>query len=170
MGELDTNAKINRMIDDVNLIFPLFHRALVDPQDLTHNPTSSEFRVMMILVRRSAQPISTVGRWLGISKPNMTAVVDKLIADGYVERSPSAEDRRVIEISITEKGKRHMEACRSEAQESMKKRLSKLSAQDIDTLYYSLENIRQTLMKLNGMNDDTLLKTMKIHPPWEGKP
>ena len=169
MSGLDAGAKINRMIDDINIISPLFHRTLISPQELTHNPASSEFRVMLILLRGKSQPISTVGRWLGISKPNMTAVIDKLIADGYVERTPNAEDRRVIDISVTTKGKQYMEACRLEARESMKKRLATLSAEDIDSLYDSLENIRLMLMKLNGMNDDELFRT-KMHAHWEARP
>ncbi len=169
MGELDAGAKINRMLDDIHTVFPLFHRTLIRPEDLKHNPTSSEFRVLLFLMRRNTQPISTIGAWLGISKPNMTAVLDKLIEDGYAERRPSSEDRRVIEISITASGRRHMEACKAEARASMKKRLSTLSAEDIDSLYVSLENIRIMLMKLNGMTEDNLKAMLEKNPPWGPK-
>lgn len=159
------NAKMNRMLDNIHLIFPLFNRALLKPEELTHNPISPEFRVMLILILRNSQPISTIGGWLGISKSNMTAVIDKLIALGYIERRPSTEDRRIIDISITAEGRRYMEACKTEARESVKKRLSTLSTEDIDSLYASLENIRLILMKLSGMNDDNIKTLIENDPP-----
>jgi DNA-binding MarR family transcriptional regulator len=85
------SAKMNRMLDNIHLILPLFSRALLKPKELTHNPVSTEFRVMLFLVLRNSQPISTIGGLLGISRPNMTAVIDKLIAYGYVEREISTE-------------------------------------------------------------------------------
>ena len=162
----DLSAKMNRMLDNIHLIFPLFNRALLKPEELTHNPMSSEFRVMLFLILRDSQPISTIGRLLGLSKPSMTAVIDRLIAYGYVERRPSTEDRRIIDISVTAEGRRYMEACKTEACESVKKRLSTLSMEDIDSLCASLENIRLTLMKLSGMNDDNLVILIEKDPPW----
>lgn len=159
------NAKMNRMLDNIHLIFPLFNRALLKPEELTHNPMSPEFRVMLVLILRNSQPISMIGGWLGISRPNMTAVLDKLIAHGYIERRSSTEDRRIIDISITAEGRRYMEACKTEARESVKKRLSTLSTEDIDSLYASLENIRLILMKLSGMNDDNIKNLIENGPP-----
>jgi DNA-binding MarR family transcriptional regulator len=36
--------------------------------------------------------------------PDITRLVDRLIKRGLVKRSPGRNDRRVVEISITEKG------------------------------------------------------------------
>jgi DNA-binding MarR family transcriptional regulator len=124
---------------------------------------------MLFLILRDSQPISTIGGLLGISKPNMTAVIDRLIAYGYVERRPSTEDRRIIDISVTTEGRRYMEACKTEACESVRKRLSTLSTEDIDSLCASLENIRLTLMKLSGMNDDNLVTLIEKDTPWGRK-
>ena len=166
MSGSDTGAKMNRMLDNMQLIFPLFNRALLKPEELAHNPMSPDFRVMLFLILRDSQPISTVGGLLGISKPYMTAVIDKLIARGYVERRPSTEDRRIIDISITVEGRHYMEECKTEARESVKKRLSTLSTEDIDSLYASLENIRLMLMKLSGMNADNAKSLIEKGPAW----
>jgi DNA-binding MarR family transcriptional regulator len=166
MDKPDVDAKMNRMLDNMHLIFPLLNRALLKPEELTHNPRSPEFRVMLFLMLRNAQPISKVGRWLGISKPNMTAVIDKLIASGYVERRSNTKDRRIIDVYITAKGRHHVETCKAEACEWVKKRLSTLSPEDIDSLYMSLETLRLTLMKLSGMNDDSMKTWIEKDRPW----
>ena len=166
MSGSDTGAKMNRMLDNIQLIFPLFNRALLKPVELAHNPMSPDFRVMLFLILRNSQPISTIGGLLGISKPYMTAVIDKLIARGYVERRPRTEDRRIIDISITVEGRHYMKECKTEARESVKKRLSTLSTEDIDSLYASLENIRLMLMKLSRMNADNAKTLIEKGPAW----
>ncbi len=45
-----------------------------------------------------------LARHFGISKPSVTAIVDKLIQKGYLERVQSDADRRVFHVHLTEKG------------------------------------------------------------------
>jgi DNA-binding MarR family transcriptional regulator len=45
-----------------------------------------------------------LARQFGISKPSVTAIVDKLIQKGYLERVQSDADRRVFHVHLTEKG------------------------------------------------------------------
>jgi hypothetical protein len=51
----------------------------------------------------------------------------------------------------------------------VKKRLSRLSTEDIDSLYASLENIRLMLMKLSGMNADNVETLIEKGPEWRPK-
>ncbi len=165
MGEIVGSERIDRMLDDIYLVIPLFHRTVLKLDGLTHSSANSEFKVLMILMRHDTVPTSRIGAWLGVSKPNMTAVIDNLITDGFVERKPNLKDRRVIDISITEKGKKYMFECWNEVRESVKKKLSSLSEQEIDSLYTSLENIRVILMKLNEIGKENSIQSMGA--PWE---
>jgi DNA-binding MarR family transcriptional regulator len=47
---------------------------------------------------------SDLARRLEVSKPSVTAIVDKLVQKGYVERVQSAEDKRAYHILLTAKG------------------------------------------------------------------
>jgi MarR family transcriptional regulator, organic hydroperoxide resistance regulator len=44
----------------------------------------------------------------GVSPPSATRMLDGLERDGIVERSPSAEDRRQVTVSLTPEGKRQL--------------------------------------------------------------
>ena len=44
-----------------------------------------------------------------VSNGNTTAVVDRLEHDGLVTRTPSAADRRVVHVALTDAGRRHFE-------------------------------------------------------------
>ena len=143
--------RMDRMLDNIYNIIPLFHRTILKVDNVSHNPMSSEFKVMGIVMRHGSLPMSRVGLWLGISKPNMTAIIDKLIEERRVERRTDSKDRRIIEVALTAEGKKFMQDCWREARESMRTKLSTLSQDEMDALYTSLENIRVILPKIKEM-------------------
>jgi DNA-binding MarR family transcriptional regulator len=151
MGEASTREKMDSMLNDIYTIIPLFHRTILKVDNLSYNPMSSEFKAMGILMRHGPLPMSRIGLWLGISKPNMTAIIDKLIEEKRVERKTDLKDRRIIEVSLTADGKKLIQDCWKEARESMRTKLSLLSQAELDTLYTSLENIREILSKIQEM-------------------
>jgi DNA-binding MarR family transcriptional regulator len=148
MGE---GSSVDKMLDNIYSIVPLFHRTILRVENQGHNPMSSDFKVMGILMRHGPLPMSKIGIWLGISKPNMTSIIDRLITEGWVERKQDQKDRRVIEVGLTPQGKMYMEDRWKEARESARKKLSTLSEEERKTLYASLESVRVILSKLNEM-------------------
>ena len=151
MVEGSSVEKMDKMLDDIYSIVPLFHRTILRVENQGHNPLSSDFKVMGILMRHGPLPMSKIGIWLGISKPNMTSIIDRLITEGWVERKQDQKDRRVIEVGLTPHGKMYMEDRWKEARESARKKLSTLSEEERKTLYASLESVRVILSKLNEM-------------------
>ena len=142
---------MDRMLDDIYSVVPLFHRTLLSVESQGYNPNSSDFRVLGILMRHGPLPMSRIGECLGISKPNMTSVIDRLIVEGWVERRQDQKDRRIIEVGLTPQGKIYVEDKWREARESARKKLSTLSEEERKTLYASLESVRVILSKLNEM-------------------
>jgi len=47
--------------------------------------------------------MSEIGKHLGIPKPNVTALIDKLIDEKLSERLPDKTDRRIIKIKLRRK-------------------------------------------------------------------
>ncbi|MBP7341855.1 MAG: MarR family transcriptional regulator [Syntrophaceae bacterium] len=47
-----------------------------------------------------------IARVLHFSKPSVTAIVDKLVEKGYVEKCQSDEDRRSFHVHLTARGRR----------------------------------------------------------------
>jgi DNA-binding MarR family transcriptional regulator len=46
-----------------------------------------------------------LGDWVGVAKGSFTQVVDKLVEENLAKRERSHEDRRVVILSITKKGR-----------------------------------------------------------------
>ena len=65
----------------------------------------NEFIVLRILNRTNKEMVSRVANELNVSNSHITAVTEKLINKGFVTRSRSTSDRRVVYLEITEQGK-----------------------------------------------------------------
>jgi DNA-binding MarR family transcriptional regulator len=115
-------------------ILPLIHRKLLKVEFERINPNLSRlhFIILRILNDHSQLPISEVGKNLFIPKPQMTALVDRLIQFGMVERMPDAEDRRVVNINLTDSGKKALEECDKLIRNSIRQKLSSLTAEDLE--------------------------------------
>jgi len=69
----------------------------------------SELRVLMCLKEEGcgghkSRTISELSKQLQVTSPTVTQMVNHLISNGYLMRTPNSKDRRVRHISLTEKG------------------------------------------------------------------
>lgn len=73
--------------------------------------STAAFNVLMILSRsgEGGCPMYELGELLLVSRANVTGLVGCLERRGLVERAPSAEDRRVRLVRLTESGARMLE-------------------------------------------------------------
>lgn len=80
-----------------------YHNKQLSEFDLT----LPQFNILRIL-RGAGEPLSIkeVKERMIEKSPNTTRLIDKLIAKGMVDRSRCTDDRRVVHIEITDKGRK----------------------------------------------------------------
>ena len=95
------NEVLVRLFRNINVIE---ERAICtgDYKDVTAN----EMHVSEAIDMEEARNMSSVARSLGVTTGTLTIAVNSLVKKGYVERARSEEDRRVVLVSLSEKGKR----------------------------------------------------------------
>ncbi|MEX0827517.1 MAG: MarR family transcriptional regulator [Haliea sp.] len=73
----------------------------------TYKQSMSRFDVLSQLDRCDPEwlPIGKLAKQLLSSRGNITRLVDRMIAEGLVDRRPSPEDRRIIQVGLTNKGR-----------------------------------------------------------------
>ena len=154
MTEEIKEEKLEGIADSFLLFFPLFYRKFLRVASWKNrvNPINTQFQVLAIVLHSGNLQTSEIGRRLGISSPNMTPLIDRLIEKGYAERLSGSEDRRVIKIAITEKGRRFVAGRRRLMRNEIKKNLSTLSIEDVSTLSGAIETFRQVIGRVgNGL-------------------
>ncbi|MEC0244934.1 MarR family winged helix-turn-helix transcriptional regulator [Paenibacillus chitinolyticus] len=67
--------------------------------------SKSQFLILEKLVKEGPQKVSSLAEALFITAGAITGMSDKLIAGGYAERIRTEEDRRVVFLDVTDKGR-----------------------------------------------------------------
>ncbi|MGB9979631.1 MarR family winged helix-turn-helix transcriptional regulator [Methanobacterium sp.] len=146
--------EFQRIVDNILIYYPLFYRKIKTSMSQEkrlkyYNKPLGYYQVLGTLINTgSSLSISEIGKMLYISKPNMTALIDKLVKDGNVNRSRSSEDRRIIKVEITEEGRNFMFHAQKSVEINIKENLSNLDSTEIQILNESLENIRKLFIKI----------------------
>ena len=80
-----------------------------------------------------------------VSAPAMTKHVDRLERDGLVERTPSADDKRRIGLTLTEQGRRVLRRVRSRRTAWLATRLRALDADELLAVEAAIEPLSRLL-------------------------
>jgi DNA-binding MarR family transcriptional regulator len=132
------------------LIFRLVRRklAVTAMADSDVNLTLLHFEIMRVLKQEGTMHVAKIGEKLLIAKAQMTHLIDKLVELGFVEREIGSVDRRIMNISLTTKGRKCTEEQDTLILNAMRDNMSALSEKELETLSGSLLNLRDTLFKI----------------------
>ena len=78
----------------------------------------------------------------------MTTLADTLIENGWAERHHDPDDRRVINLTITPQGKKHLQQAFEIYRTDVKSLISRLDDRDLQRPVCILEDIQQIFAKL----------------------
>jgi MarR family 2-MHQ and catechol resistance regulon transcriptional repressor len=108
-----------------------------------HGLTAQQFNILRIL-RGAGEPLSTLQiRQRMLDKMSDTSrIVDRLIIKGLVKKNVSKVDKRLVDVSITDKGKKLL-AKLDGHQDEMDAILNNLSDSEAKTLNKLLDKIRE---------------------------
>jgi len=139
-----------KISDDLIALLPFYHNKIFRLQQGVSGMQVAQYRTLGVLLReKSPLSMSELGKRFYISKPYMTVLVDQLIRDGHVERLRDPKDRRIVNISITQKGARHLKQAASLYRETLRELLATLDSQDLEELASSLSTIRKIIARID---------------------
>lgn len=111
--------------------------------------TMPQYSLLLAAMYGDATTLGGLADELNCSRGNLTGVADRLERDGWLVRERSAEDRRVVNIRLTEKGTKVWEIKRELAKEMAE--LAKVwTAEERIALVRSLERIYTDLKENQG--------------------
>ena len=128
------------LVNLFNEIMDIEARAIITPEfkDITNN----DMHVIEAVGIGDPRNMSAVAKLLSITVGTLTIAVNNLVKKGYIERVRSKEERRVVLVSLTEKGKKAYQHHKRFHEEMVQSLLKGLSDQEISTLVTALTNLR----------------------------
>ncbi len=106
------------------------------------------FEIMMVLEEAGTQHIAEIGEKLLIPKPQMTFLIDRLVSLEIVERRTDETDRRLSNVSLTDKGKAILKEKDRVLRANFTEKLSRLTGDELQQLAESLRRLRDILSRL----------------------
>ena len=106
-----------------------------------HGLTMWGYVVLSALDRSSMRTQAALAAAIGADKTRIIRTLDDLQDDGYIERRPDPDDRRVRLLAITDAGRRVKDAVQGEIQSGEERWLGELSADERRTFLRVLERL-----------------------------
>ena len=103
-------------------------------QDLQINFSQQHYMILKLLEGNKHLYVTEIVDILGITKPQMTSLIDKLIYMGYVNRTNDLNDRRKIYISTTKEGENITSEINDIIDKQIDTHLIKLSQEELEAL------------------------------------
>ena len=141
MGMDDSYKMINQtLVSLINEIWELEEKAIITDEfkDLTNN----DMHVIEAVGIREPRNMSSVAKTLGITVGTLTISINGLVKKGYVHRVRSDADRRVVLVSLTEKGEKAYHHHEKFHEDMIQSLLKDLSEEETKTLVSALTNLR----------------------------
>jgi len=146
----DWDSKIGFLFHDV----ARFRSIVFDDFMQSHDLTRAQWWVLANLYRRDGQTQRELAKRMDIGAVTMSGLVDRLEAQGWVERRDDPKDRRVKRIWLTRRAEDIRPTVVKGVNQLNRTSLKGLSNEQIETLVDMLRVIRGNLLtELNGQNE-----------------
>ncbi len=145
---------LDSVVKDLLSITPLIRRSIQRKvvrtafAQIEEDITLPHLEIMKILQEEGTKYIAEIGERLQIPKSQMTHLIDKLEDLEIVARHADTTDRRIINIMLTDKGRRIIEELDQVIKGSIKVKLSFLTEEELRELSVSLKKLGDILSKL----------------------
>ena len=106
------------------------------------------FEIMKLLKEAGTLHVAEIGERLQIAKAQMTHLIDKLVDLNMVDRDTDEADRRTINVTLTDKGRKFIELHKIKIVNAVREYISCLEDEELEELSRSLRILRDTLLKL----------------------
>lgn len=146
-----TSEKAEKLVHLIFRTAPPFRKNYIKPPEQAKNlPRIPHHHLfcLIILSRGERETMSSLAEKMGVSVQQLTRIVGELSQHGFVERTQSEANRRIILVSATDKGRELLSKFYCAACEHVREHFAALSEDDLDSLIFHLGEVVKLLDKM----------------------
>jgi len=103
-------------------------RKILQEEAVREGLTFNETSLLFFVNANGKANVTTLAKYLDVSKSSVVEMIDKLVRNGFLERTKDVKDRRVTYVTITDRGRAVLETVREKYKETINKVLSEVNA------------------------------------------
>ena len=111
--------------------------------------TNNDMHVIEAIGIGAPKNMSAIARELSVTVGTLTIAMNSLVKKGYVVRARGKEDRRIVYISLSDKGRRAYEHHAEFHRQMIDSIKEELTPQELDILYQALTKLNRWFRELN---------------------
>jgi DNA-binding MarR family transcriptional regulator len=113
-----------------------------------HGVSMAHLHLMSMLDRHGELPMSRVAELLGVSDSNATGLVDRMEEHGFVERVRHPEDRRVVLVRVSDRGRQILADVEVLRDDLVVRILARLDTSRLERLALALDDVRSAVAEV----------------------
>lgn len=129
--------------------FSMRRRAMCE-QPLYHQVSLPQMHILMVLLERGPLTVSEVAHLLSVSTPSASAILDRMEENSLVRRERDQTDRRVVHVSISERGRAAVDELTGVHRERVQRLLSVMTDEELRQVVRGMEAVGKALERLAG--------------------
>lgn len=150
MKEDQIKAIMERLDEVFHQMMRRMHHKLAKSMD--DKLTGSQFMVLKRINDHGRITVTGMAEDLNVSLSAVTALIDRMYRAGYVVRVRDEEDRRLVWLELTDKGKEILTACQEARWQVVDRYFTQLSGDDLQDLLRIYEKLHEIVLRDNGDN------------------
>jgi MarR family transcriptional regulator for hemolysin len=102
-----------------------------------------QFRTLAFVNRKKGASLSEAAEHIGLTLPTMSALVDGLVTRGYVTRKTHPDDRRRMNLVLTDRGETTLRVAREGTLTEFSQRLKRLPQNERSEVIRAMRTLRE---------------------------
>jgi DNA-binding MarR family transcriptional regulator len=145
-GEGISPEKILESVFDLVRNFTKFFSFTIEAEEMK----TIELYILLFVALKGPRSMSSLAKEYSMTKSNITVLVDDMENKGYLARVRSEEDRRVIMITLTERGKAFFESFLANFSKLISTFIKKVGSEDLAIITEGFERITRIVIDENS--------------------
>ncbi len=109
------------------------------------NLTLAQLKSLFFITAKGKTNFKKLAEALGVTPPNVTGIIDRLVEQGLVTRTENPEDRRIMLLQVTGKGQELLNNLRERRNTQMSQILNNLNAEELGNQVKSLKDLKKAV-------------------------
>ncbi len=142
--EVQDRSQVKRLAELLTKLDREFREDFKRSNGIPSNLTLAQYQVLSIIADKGVQCQKDIALDLGVTGPTVVRIIDALEEKELVRRTRQDKDRRIVHVSLTDKGVTTQQECSTLHERRLSTMIERLPSPAADALLTNLSTLLQT--------------------------
>lgn len=118
--------------------------------ELDEDMTNDQYYLLRYIKKKAKCTSTELASLFGVNRSAITAMTNRLVKKGLIQRTRDQNDRRVVYLTLTERGNEWIMETEEKIHKLVESFISKFSEEEIETFIQTYEKLARILQEMEG--------------------